>query len=112
MEMGTGHLNAMRAYQQLSAGKWNYLDKVPTMGWNYDTMTENTVHDYIIDTPLKAESFINITVTWHRKVGLNDKNKNNQYDLGENFINESLNNLDLYLINNDKKRGNSLFVYQ
>ncbi|WP_330204606.1 S8 family serine peptidase [Cyanobacterium sp. DS4] len=104
MEMGTGHLNAMRAYQQLSARKWNYLEKVPSMGWNYDDIAENTVHDYIINTPLKAESFISITVAWNRKIELNDKNKNDRYDLGENFINKGLNNLDLYLINNDKKK--------
>ena len=103
MEMGAGHLNAMRAYNQLSAGKWNSLEKVPVMGWNYGKIEANLVQDYIINTPLKAESFISITLAWHRKVELNDKNNNQQYDLGENFINQGLNNLDLYLINNNKE---------
>lgn len=102
-EMGTGHLNAKRAYYQLSAGKWNYSEKVPVKGWNYTQIEEDTVQDYIINTPLKADSFISITLAWHRKVELNDKNNNEKYDLGETFIDKGLNNLDLYLINDQEE---------
>lgn len=103
MEMGTGHLNAMRAYNQLAAGQWSYKKKVPAMGWNYDKIEVNTVQDYIINNPLKAKSFISITLAWQRKVELNDKNKNDKYDLGEKFIDHGLNNLDLQLISNDNQ---------
>ncbi len=104
IEMGTGHLNAMRAYNQLSAGQWSYKQKVPIIGCNYDKIEENTVHDYVINASLKAKSFISITLTWQRKIELDDKNNNQQYDLGEKFINQGLNNLDLFLINNNSKQ--------
>lgn len=105
MEMGTGHLNAFRAYKQLEAGQWNYKEKVPAIGWNYDKIEENQIQDYLIDTPLKAGNFISITLAWHRKVELNDKNNNRQYDLGEKFINYGLNNLDLELISNNNQEA-------
>jgi hypothetical protein len=103
MQMGTGHLNTMRAYNQLKAGQHSYKEKVSNIGWNYDEIEENTFQDYIIEKPLKADHFISITLAWDRVVELNDLNNNLQYDIGETFVDRGLNNLDLELITNDEE---------
>lgn len=98
MEMGTGHLNAFRAYQQFSGGQWKPDERVPALGWNYETITYNNHHDYVIETPLPQGSYVAITLVWDRHVELNDTNRNDQYDVGETFRDRGLNNLDLYLM--------------
>ncbi|MEQ8961987.1 MAG: S8 family serine peptidase, partial [Coleofasciculus sp. C2-GNP5-27] len=35
MQMGTGHLNVFRAYQQFSPGQWEATEAVPPVGWDY-----------------------------------------------------------------------------
>lgn len=103
MQMGTGHLNTMRAYNQLKAGQYSYQEKVANIGWNYDEIEEKTFQDYVIEKPLKADHFISITLAWDRLVELNDLNNNLQYDIGETFVDRGLNNLDLELITNDSE---------
>lgn len=102
IQMGTGHLNTFRAYKQLKSGQYSHNEKVANMGWNYDKIEVNTKQDYILKQPLKANSYISITLAWDRIVELNDKNNNQQYDLGENFVDRGLNNLDIELINTNK----------
>ena len=101
IEMGAGHLNVLRAYQQFSAGQWKPGNPVPTMGWDYETVTKDNYQEYVIASPLQENSFVAITLVWDRLVELNDKNKNEQYDLGETFEDQGLNNLDLYLMSTD-----------
>jgi len=103
IQMGTGHLNTMRAYNQLNAGQFDHTQKVSHMGWNYSQIEENQVHDYIIKQPLKGKSFIAITLSWDRVVELKDLNNNQKYDLGEKFVDRGLNNLDLELISLDQE---------
>lgn len=98
MQMGTGHLNVMRAYQQLNSGQWNNKQTVPNQGWNYSQIENNQVQEYVINKPLKAKSFVAITLVWNRLVELKDENNNQQYDLGEEFNDLGLNNLDIDLI--------------
>lgn len=106
VELGTGHLNAFRAYQQLSAGQWTPDTLVPPMGWNYSTLesTEATLNyqDYSINQPLVGGSFISATLAWDRVITLEDSNQNGLYDLGETFEAQDLNNLDLYLLKADE----------
>ena len=97
-QMGAGQLNAFRAYQQFSAGQWNPLAAVPSMGWDYGTVKAASYRDYMLAQPLKQGSFVALTLAWNRLVELNDTNKNAQYDLGESFRSRGLNNLDLYLV--------------
>ncbi len=104
IQMGTGHLNTMRAYHQLKAGQYTHKDKVPNMGWNYSKIEKKDIHDYIIKQSLKANSYISVTLAWDRFVELNDYNNNQEYDLGENFSDKSLNNLDLELISNNNEQ--------
>jgi Subtilase family len=98
MQMGTGHLNAFRAYQQFSAGQRKPGNSVQAIGWDYNTIIPNGYHDYVLAEPLPANSFVSLTLAWDRLVELIDTNSNDRYDLGENFRNRGLNNLDVYLL--------------
>jgi len=104
-EMGSGQLNAYRAYQQFSAGQWQPDAPVPAIGWNYRTIEEKSFDDYVLDQELVAGSYFSITLNWNRLVELNDGNNNGQYDLDETFTDKGLNNLDLYLLNADEVEG-------
>lgn len=98
IEMGAGHLNAFRAYQQFQAGQWSSDRPIPPQGWNYDQIVQNSFQDYVLDKPLVQDSFVALTLTWDRLVELEDTNQNQLYDLGEKFRDRGLNNLDLYLL--------------
>jgi hypothetical protein len=52
----------------------------------------------VLEKPLRAGSFVSITLAWNRMVDLVDKNRNGDFDLGEGFRDRGLNNLDLYLM--------------
>ncbi len=95
-QIGTGHLNAFRAYQQFSSGQWN--SSVPAIGWDYRTVNFNSAQDYVLKQSLQQGSFVALTLIWNRLVELNDTNKNKQFDVGESFRDRGLNNLDLYLV--------------
>ena len=98
MQMGTGQVNAWRAYQQFSAGQAGKNKLVDAKGWNYDLVKANNYQEYYIEQPLVAQSYAAITLVWDRLVTLNDFNRNQQYDVGETFRDRGLNNLDVYLL--------------
>ncbi len=97
-QMGTGQLNAFRAYQQFSAGEWNPSAAVPAMGWDYGRVNAASSQDYVLAQPLQQGSFVAITLAWDRLVELNDPNKNGKFDMRDSFRDRGLNNLDLYLM--------------
>jgi hypothetical protein len=97
-DMGAGHLNAFRAYEQFSPGQWSPTAPVPAIGWNYDRATAKSYQDYEIEQPLKAGSFVAATLAWNRVVELDDRNDNGLYDEGETFRDRGLNDLNLYLM--------------
>lgn len=99
-ELGTGHLNAYRAYQQILPGAFGPDGAIPTVGWNYASLegAAGQVHDYVFEAPLRAGSYFSATLAWERVVELADRNSNDQYDLNESFRDLGLNNLDLYLL--------------
>lgn len=101
-DMGSGHLNAYRAYQQFSAGQWSPEAPVPPIAWNYGTVEEKAYQDYVLEKPLQAGSFVSIILAWNRWVDLNDTNNNEKYDIGESFSDRGLNNLDIYLMSADE----------
>jgi subtilisin family serine protease len=111
MQMGTGHLNVYRAYQQLNAGQWSYQQEVPNLGWNYDNIKVNSEQNYVLAKPLKEGSFVSITLAWNRLVELEDTNNNNLYDIGEKFSSKGLNNLDLYLVSLDTNKSEKCVSY-
>ncbi len=97
-QMGTGQLNAFRAYQQFSPGQWKPTATVPPIGWDYRSVEASSSKDYVLEKPLKAKSFVSLTLAWDRRVELQDTNKNKQFDIGESFRDRGLNNLALYLM--------------
>ncbi|MTJ50507.1 S8 family serine peptidase [Dolichospermum sp. UHCC 0259] len=101
-QMGAGHLNAFRAYQQLNGGEWKPNTAVPPIGWDYGTVNANSLKEYDLQKSLKENSFVAITLIWDRLVELDDKNKNQEYDIDETFIDKGLNNLDVYLVKNNE----------
>ena len=105
-ELGTGHLNAFRAYEQFSGGQWQ-PGQVAIRGWDYNTLSSPSgsvssqstgYSDYILEEPLQAGSYFAATLAWERLVELADSNSNGLYDIGESFSNSGLNNLNLYLM--------------
>ncbi|WOD39019.1 S8 family serine peptidase [Nodosilinea sp. E11] len=101
-DLGTGHLNAYRAYQQISPGAFGPDQTVPAIGWNFAALTPPTAsamaHDYEFADPLQGGSYIAATLAWERVVALTDTNGNGIYDRGESFSDRGLNNLNLYLM--------------
>jgi subtilisin family serine protease len=95
-QMGTGHLNAFRAYQQFQPGQWSPNTMVPPIGWDYNQVS--TYRDYQLGSPLAVGSFVAITLAWDRQVELLDSNKNGEFEDGESFLDRGLNNLDIYLM--------------
>ncbi len=95
-ELGTGHLNAFRAYEQLAGGQW-MPGTVGPIGWNYGSLSETgSAEDYIFEQPLRGGSYISATLSWERMVELNSSDE--YYDLDESFAGQDLSNLDLYLL--------------
>lgn len=103
-DLGTGHLNAYRAYQQLAPGATGPDQAIPAIGWNFAEIEAQpaTVQDYAFADPLQAGSFLAATLAWERVVELVDANGNGLYDLGESFSDQGLNNLDVYLMPADE----------
>jgi hypothetical protein len=97
-ELGTGHLNAVRAYQQFSPGQWRPDRPVPPIGWDYSTVKQGDYRDYILDQPLREGSFVSITLAWDRLVELATTDPDGKYDLTQKFVDRGLNNLELYLM--------------
>lgn len=109
-DIGAGHLNAYRAYQQFAAGASAAGADAGAIGWDYGTVgrsqsdrnaissTVETVKDYPIADALEAGSFFSATLTWTRPVDLNDTNGNGVFDEGEDFTGHDLDDLDLYLL--------------
>lgn len=98
IQMGTGQINAWRAYRQFSAGEAQFKQSVAPLGWDYRTVKANQYQEYELEQPLVAGSHAAITLVWDRQVMLNDFNRNQQYDVGETFRDRGLNNLDVYLL--------------
>jgi subtilisin family serine protease len=97
-DMGTGHLNAFRAYQQFSSGQWQPTAAVPPIGWNYGKVTATEYQDYVLEEPLQQGSFVAATLAWDRRVDLEDTNQNGEYDEGETFSDRGLNDLNIYIM--------------
>ncbi|MGB0563024.1 MAG: peptidase S8 and S53 subtilisin kexin sedolisin, partial [Spirulinaceae cyanobacterium] len=98
IQLGTGQLNAYRAYQQFEPGQWQAGEAVPTIAWAYDKVAEGSYHDYDIELPLQGGTFAAVSLAWQRQVILGDRNGNGQFDADETFSDRGLNDLNLYLL--------------
>lgn len=93
--LGTGHLNAFRAYEQFVNGQWA-PGEIPMVGWNYSAAADGNPQDYVFNAPLAGGSYLSATISWERVVELNSSDE--YYDIGESFSGQPLGNLDLYLM--------------
>jgi hypothetical protein len=95
--MGAGHLNAKRAVQQLVPGEYD-PGFVPAIGWDYDSVGGSSMREYTFDSIIGSGYFA-ATLVWDRR---NEHSGGNTYHDGDQFffqtVEESLNNLDLYLL--------------
>ena len=98
IQMGTGQVNAWRAYQQFQAGASAPEQSVPSLGWDYGEVEVDAYREYELEQPIEAGSYAAISLVWDRLVDLNDFNRNGKYDVGETFRDRGLNNLDVYLL--------------
>ena len=94
-EMGTGHLNAKRALEQFAAGEYDPDGAdVPRIGWDFDTTDGvGDIAKYAIDAPLVAGTYFSATLAWDRRIlFLTDSGTENQYDIGDDFLDADLGN--------------------
>jgi len=95
--LGSGQLNAYRAFQQYQAGQQS-SGNIKAIGWDTNIVEVSKYQDYIFANPLEIDSFISATLTWDRQVKLNDKNGNGLFEIGESFTDEGFNDIELYLM--------------
>lgn len=115
IEMGAGHLNAKRAYQQFLPGEFDTIPvgggigeaTVPKIGWDFGHTTGiNRFNRYIIDEELQEGQYISITLAWDRLV--EKSGDPNEFEVGDTFeeysdpdADDVINDLDLFLVNTD-----------
>jgi hypothetical protein len=70
LRMGAGALNSKRALQQFRNGQFTHdASPVPAIGWDLGTtIGDDGVNKYVLSQPLRANSFVSITLAWDRKV--------------------------------------------
>ncbi|HEX4413149.1 MAG TPA: S8 family serine peptidase [Lacipirellulaceae bacterium] len=89
IRMGAGLLNANRALKQFKSGAYGpNAAQVPAIGWDLGTTGgDDTVNVYALAQPLKANSFVSITLNWDRQVFFNvDSGTANKFDRGDTFF--------------------------
>lgn len=112
--MGTGHLNASRAFTQFQPGEHDSDGaQIPTIGWDYGTTTGvDDMNRYQFAQQLLVDTFISITLAWDRVVEFAvDNGTPNVFDGGDEFEDHSdppfqqadsvINDLSLLLVNRD-----------
>jgi hypothetical protein len=97
-QLGAGQLHAARALQQFSCGQQDSAQPVGNIGWDYAQVNLGGYQDYVLDRPLAKDSWVSATLAWDRLVELQDTNQNREFDLGEQFQDRGLNQLELYLM--------------
>lgn len=105
-QMGVGHLNVKNAVKQFSSGEQNSNGSavVPKIGWDYGTTDHaGDFNKYVLNQTVAFREWISITLAWDRRVNFFvDSGTENQYDIGDTFINEisslTFNRMYLYLL--------------
>lgn len=99
-QMGAGAVLASSAYYQYSAGQWG-PGIVPSWGFDHNTLTHSaTRRTYHFGIPLAAGLPLSVTLTWDRRVSLeDDQDGDGEYDFGQTdrLVAHGLNNLDIEL---------------
>jgi hypothetical protein len=100
IEMGAGHLNANRAFQQFAPGEFD-PGPVPLIGWEYGFIfdTDNP-NKYVFNQALAAGDYVSLTLAWDRFMALDELVApfDNMYSPGDDFFDNGVYNLDLHLL--------------
>jgi hypothetical protein len=111
-EMGTGQLNAKRALQQYNPGEYDANGAaVPNIGWDFGHTTGmGNNQKYVFAQQLTAGMFVSVTLTWDRRVDLdNDAGTAGAFDANDTFTksmspsfqpenDDQINDLDLHFL--------------
>jgi len=67
---GAGVLNALRAYEQLTAGRWN-MGQANQTGWDNNVIEkeQETANVYRIEVPEETGEYITVTLVWNKHYG-------------------------------------------
>ena len=102
IEMGVGHLNAKRAFQQFDPGEFNAGGvPVPAIGWDYGfTQVIDDIQTYALAEALPVNQYVSLTLAWDRDVLLDlDFDGDGEFDEGDEFLDFSMpTDLNLYLM--------------
>jgi hypothetical protein len=93
-ELGTGLVDAERALIQLDGGKQNANTGVTPIGWNIETLSAGSRHDYGLDFAITAGQFLTATLNWDRLITRTDDG-DGIFDFADTFAPNSLPDLDL-----------------
>ena len=99
IQMGTGHLNAKRAFQQFDPGEYDAGGApVPAVGWDLGfTDGFGDIQEYSLAAAIPAGQFVSLTLAWDREVFFeNDGGTPGVFDVGDTFM-EFVEPLDLNL---------------
>ncbi len=93
IEMGAGHLNALRAFDQYKAGGYQYNEEVAMRAWAVgETATggPNRIRRYQLEDPISDQSFVSLTLTWDRHVPHIDGDMDFEFDAEDMFEGDQL----------------------
>jgi hypothetical protein len=102
IEMGAGHLNAKRAYQQFDPGEYGAGGAaVPAIGWDFGATADiDDIQRYALAQSLPSNQFVSITLAWDRSVLLDlDFDGDGEFDEGDEFLDATMpTDLNLYIV--------------
>jgi hypothetical protein len=99
IQMGAGHLNAKRAYQQFTPGESD-PGEIPLIGWDFHGQTNPAAPNvYSFNQLLFEGDYVSATLAWDRVVQLNTTTAPlNQYKTGDTFTDQGFANLDIHVL--------------
>jgi hypothetical protein len=98
-DSGAGQVDGARLYQQYSAGQQG-PGSVNSIGWDFHEIQGVASTTYTLNTPQSAGSQINVSLDWLRHIQWTDANHDNVADYGDSFIAQTLDDLNLKVLEN------------
>jgi hypothetical protein len=98
-EMGAGHLNANRAFQQFQPGQTG-PGQIPLIGWDFAGINDpDNPNKYVFNQQLAAGDYVSLTLAWDRILALDEPAPPfEEYNPDDAFFDFGFSNLDLHLL--------------
>lgn len=97
-QSGAGQVDGLGLYEQYSAGEQG-PGGVDAIGWDLNMIEGTGAVAYLIEDVLEVGTYLDMTLTWNRHVGMIDGNQNGMLDQSDSFeLLEAMDNLDLELL--------------